>query len=466
MKKIFPLLVLVFISSCLFLSCKKDSFITSADARLSTSVDSLKFDTVFTTTGSITKSFKIFNKNEQKLLLSKVKLGGGANSAFKMNVNGIAATELSNIEVAANDSIYVFVTVTVNPTTANLPFIISDSVMIDFNGRNAKVNLEAYGQNANFIRNGLIVSSINFNNILPYVILGGLQVANTGTLTINAGTKIYCHADAPLIIDGTLICNGTKLQPIVFAGDRLDDPYNGFPASWPGIYFRSTSKDNMLQFTNVKNAYQGLVVDAPASNANPKLILKQCIIDNALDAGLLFTNTKVVAENCLVSNCGRGIEASFGGNYTFTHCTIASYSNNYVLHKKPSVFLTDANGTNQTNALITLLQNCIIYGDAGFVQNEIQTTKVGNNFVVNIDHCLYRAVTDPTNASINVSIKNIDPSFDSVDNSRRVYDFRITKNATAAGLNKGVATTPLLLKDLDDKNRNVGLPDIGAYEKP
>jgi hypothetical protein len=464
MKKLSSFAAIIFLSIGIFSSCKKDSFITSADARLSTSVDSLKFDTVFTTTGSVTKSFKIFNNNEQKLLLSKIKLGGGSTSAFKMNINGIAATELNNIEVAANDSIYVFVTVTVNQTTANLPFIISDSVLIDFNGRNAKVNLEAYGQNAIFIRNGLIIGNVTFTNTQPYVILAGLQVTNTGTLTINAGAKIYCHADAPLIIDGTLICNGTKLQPILFAGDRLDDPYNGFPASWPGIYFRSSSKDNLLQFTNVKNAYQAVVVDAPAANANPKLLLKQCIIDNALDAGLLFTNTKVAAENCLVSNCGRGIDVSYGGNYSFIHCTIASYSNSYVLHKKPSIFLTDANGNNQTNALNTLLQNCIVYGDAGFVQNEIQTTKVGGSFVVNIDHCLYRAVADPTNATINVSIKNIDPAFDSVDNSRRFYDFRITKNATAAGINKGVTTS--LLKDLDDKNRNVGLPDIGAYEKP
>jgi hypothetical protein len=464
MKKLSSFIAIIFLCICIFSSCKKDSFITSTDARLSTSVDSLKFDTVFTTIGSITKSFKIFNNNEQKLLLSKIKLGGGSTSAFKMNVNGIAATELTNIEVAANDSIYVFVTVTVNPTAANLPLIISDSVLIDFNGKNAKVNLEAFGQNAVFIRNGLIIGNVNFTNTLPYVILGGLQVASTGTITMNAGTKIYCHADAPIIIDGNLKCNGTKAQPIIFAGDRLDDPYNGFPASWPGIYFRTTSKDNVLQFTNVKNAYQAVVVDAPATNANPKLILKQCIMDNAFDAGLLFTNTKVVAENCLVSNCGRAVDVSFGGNYSFIHCTIASYSNSYVLHKKPSVFLTDANSNNQTSPLNTLLQNCIIYGDAGFVQNEIQTTKVGGSFAVNIDHCLYRSVADPTNATINVSIKNIDPSFDSIDNSRRFYDFRITKNATAAGTNKGVATS--LLKDLDDKNRNVGLPDIGAYEKP
>ena len=31
------------------------------------------------------------------------------------------------------------------------------------------------------------------------------------------------------------------------------------------------------------------------------------------------------------------------------------------------------------------------------------------------------------------------------------------------GINAGVATG--FLKDLDDKNRNVGLPDMGCYEK-
>src|SRR3954449_13342222 len=85
---------------CLLIySCKKDSFITSSDARLSTSVDSLKYDTVFTSIGSITQSFKINNLNNQKLLLSEVKLMGGATSAFEINVNGIAATSVKDIEV-------------------------------------------------------------------------------------------------------------------------------------------------------------------------------------------------------------------------------------------------------------------------------------------------------------------------------------------------------------------------------
>ncbi len=464
MKNFIVILAGVLVACSIFLSCKKDGFITSKDARLSTSADSLKFDTVFTVTGSVTKSFKILNNNDQKLLLSKIKLSGGVLSPYKMNINGLATAEANNIEIAKNDSIYVFVTVTVNPTTANLPFILSDSISINYNGITRFVQLEAFGQNAVFIRNGLVTGNVTFSNTLPYVILGGLQITNGASVTVNAGAKIYCHADAPIIVDGQLVCNGTKTQPIIFTGDRLDDPYKNFPASWPGIYFRGTSKDNLLQFTSIKNAFQAVVVLQPSVNANPKLILKQSIIDNAFDAGLLCNNSNVIAENCLFSNNGRNVFIEKGGNYSFTHCTVAAYSNNFVLHQKPAVYFSDADATNQTAALSATLRNCIIYGDAGFVENDLQTKKIGSNiFTVNIDRCLYRATTDPSNTVITQSIKNIDPSFDSIDVTRQLYDFRITKNAMAPGINKGIGTA--LLKDLDDKNRNVGIPDLGAYEK-
>ena len=98
------------------------------------SADTLSYDTVFTTVGSITKSFKIFNDNNQKLLLSKVKLAGGAASSFKINVDGTSANEADDVEINANDSIYVFVQVKIDPNTANLPFVIRDSILISYNG--------------------------------------------------------------------------------------------------------------------------------------------------------------------------------------------------------------------------------------------------------------------------------------------------------------------------------------------
>jgi hypothetical protein len=467
MKNIF--LLFIFGGLLLFMatSCKKDSFITSSNARIRISADSIKFDTVFTTTGSIAQSFKIVNENDQQLRLSAVKLMGGNTSAFKININGVAARELNNVEIAANDSIYVFVSVTVNPTVANLPFIISDSIAILYNNSQRWVQLEAFGKNAHFINNNIISTNSTWSNDLPYVILGALRIAENVSLTINPGVKIYAHADAPIIVDGSLIVNGSFENKVIFTSDRLDKPYTDFPASWPGIFFRSNSKNNLLQFADIKNAYQAVVVVEPSNNANPKLIIQQCIIDNAFSTGLFFTNSSVQVINTLISNCANNINIELGGNYSFTHCTAASYSNNYLLHKTPVLSLANFSKQNSnpaTNNLQALFTNCIFWGDNGFINDEIAVSKQGSSsFNVTLSHCLYKAQMDPANTNFITVLKNQDPLFDSIDVSNHYYDFRQLKNVAAPGINKGTNTA--LLIDLDNNNRAVGLPDLGCYEK-
>jgi len=457
------------IAYCLFLlaSCKKDSFITSEFAQVNITADTLKYDTVFTTAGSITKSFKIINDNNQKLRLGKVKLMGGATSAYRMNVNGLATSEITNLDIEANDSIYVFVSVTVNPNAANLPFIVSDSILINYNGNNRYVQLQAYGQNANFLRSRVLTGNVVWTNNLPYVILGSIRIDTTASLTIQAGCKIYSHANAPFIVDGTLTVTGTKANNVLFTGDRLDGDYKDLPASWPGIYFRGSSKNNVLTYAVVKNANQAIVTEKPSINANPKVILQQCIIDNAFDAGILCVNSSLQARNSLISNCGSNININYGGIYNFTHCTVAAYSTNFLNHKNPALSVN--NFTQQAGATLTadlnaVFRNNIFWGDGGLVDNEISVSKQGaNTFTVLFEKNIYRSITDPSNSILNGNIKNADPSFDSINISKNIFDFRITKNGTAPGINAGNATG--FLKDLDDKNRNVGLPDIGCYEK-
>ena len=450
----------------IFSSCKKDSFITSSDALLTTSADSLKYDTVFTNTGSVTQSFKISNPNNQKLLLSRVKLMGGNSSSFKININGALSPEVNNIEIAANDSIYVFVTVSINPNTANLPFIVNDSIEISFNGNSRYVQLQAYGQNANFLRSRILKGNITWSNNLPYVILGSLQVDTGAVLTIQPGCRIYAHADAPFMVDGTLIINGTKADNVVFAGDRLDEDYRDLPASWPGIYFRGSSHNNVLKYTTVKNAYQAIVAEQPSGNANPKITLHQCTVDNAYDAGILCVNSTLQADNSLISNCGKNISIIYGGDYSFTHCTVASYSS-FIIHKSPVLSLNNfaaLNGTTYSANLNALFRNCIFWGENGALDDEVSVSKQGNNnFTVTFDRCLYKVKTDPLNSIFNSSIKNTDPLFDSINVSKRYYDFHISQKPDAPVINKGVATS--FSKDLDDNPRNIGLPDLGCYEK-
>ena len=75
-------------------------------------------------------------------------------------------TEVDNIEINANDSIYVFVQVNVNPTAANLPFILRDSILISYNGNQKFVQLQAYGQNAVFLNTVKLTGNVTWNNTL------------------------------------------------------------------------------------------------------------------------------------------------------------------------------------------------------------------------------------------------------------------------------------------------------------
>src|ERR1700742_2535369 len=89
-------------------SCRKTSFITSMDAELTFSSDTLFFDTVFVTTGSITESVKVINPNNQKLHLTDIRLMGGTQSRFAINIDGSAGPEQDNIDLDAGDSMYIF----------------------------------------------------------------------------------------------------------------------------------------------------------------------------------------------------------------------------------------------------------------------------------------------------------------------------------------------------------------------
>lgn len=445
----------------LFFACNKESFTNNSSVLLKTSVDTLHFDTVFTSTGSTSQFVKIINENNKGVHISSVKLAGGGSSPFKINVDGIAGPQVNNAAVLADDSIYVYVTVSINPTAANLPFIIRDSIEINYNGNKKFVQLDAYGRNAHFFRNRIIKTSEAWNNDLPYVILGGLVVDTNTTLTINKGCQVYSHADAAFIVNGTLQVNGNDSTRVVFTGDRLDEPYKDFPASYPGLIFTDVSKNNVLNYAIIKNAYQGIVVAEPS--AGTKLTLNETIIDNAYDAGLLGINTSITARNLLVSNCGKNIFLVKGGNYNFTHCTAATFSSSYIQHKDPVLAVTNYLN-NSANNLNAVFRNCIFWAEAnGIVNDEVMVLKQGSTaFNVTFDQVLWRTQTNPANSTINGAINNQNPIFDTINTGQKIYSFRLRSGSPAIdkGVNAGVNI------DLDGKPRPVGTkPDLGAYEK-
>jgi hypothetical protein len=356
--------------------------------------------------------------------------------------------------------------VTINPNANQLPFVVQDSIKIDYNGNTRFVQLDALGQNARFLRDKRVTSDTTWNNNLPFVILGSLTVDAGKTLTIEKGTKVYFHADAPMIVRGSLNAIGEKNDStrIQFTGDRLDEYYRDFPGSWPGIYFTETSINNSMKYCIVKNAYQGVIAQNPSTNSVEKLKLNECIFDNIYDVAVGASNSSVSATNCLISNCGYNIFFTAGGNYTINYCTVASYGNNYLQHKNAVLNVSNIVNATTTNSLTANISNSIFYGEGGLVEDEIVLNKQGNTpFVVTFNNVLYKMKSnDPAAANFTGNkLKNIAPNFDSIDNGLRYYNFRLKPISEAINKGNNIGT----LIDLDGNNRVVGLPDLGCFEK-
>ncbi len=442
----------------LYTSCTKDKFITGKNAFLLISDTALHFDTVFATTGSVTKSIKLFNINDQKLRISNITLMGGNNSYFKINVSGSPGTDFSNIDLAAGDSLYLFVTLTAPATNQVLPFFIQDSIRISFNGHTQWVQLDAYGQNAHFLRSASVTKDTTWTNDLPFVILDSFSVAAGATLTIEKGVHVYCHANTPFYIDGNLKINGDKdtADRVVFANDRLDAPYKDQPGTWQGLYFSPRSSGNVLNYAIVKNAKQGIAADNQS-----RITLNQCIVENCAGEGIIAYNSTVKATNCLVSNCGSNVYISGGGNYAFTHCTVAAYSTLYFYHQYPALSVSNSNSDGTAaNALYASFRNCIIYGDGNTVSDETTIDKQGADaFTLSFENTVYKSPGENPLAVYTHCLPQADPMFNTIDAEKNIFDFHL--QVTSPCIDAGAQTGTVV--DLDGNSRTAR-PDIGCYE--
>ena len=224
-------------------SCKKETLLqTGGELRFST--DTLSFDTVFTQYASFTLSIKIYNPQNQKIKVGSVRLEQGDQSFFSLNVDGVSGNRVTDIDVAANDSFYVFATVRIDPTNENNPFIIEDRLIATLNGAEFSIPVYAYGQNAHYYTASLISQNTTWVNDKPYVIVKNAMVDSGVTLTIQPGCKIYMNQDARFFVWGNIIAEGTKQDSIIFQGNRLDRAYfgyEGYPGEWGGFYFFPSS---------------------------------------------------------------------------------------------------------------------------------------------------------------------------------------------------------------------------------
>ena len=68
-------------------SCKPDDNALESDLQaLQFSADTLTFDTVFTTIGSVTRWITIYNPTNRDMVLDEIRLANQANGIFRLNI--------------------------------------------------------------------------------------------------------------------------------------------------------------------------------------------------------------------------------------------------------------------------------------------------------------------------------------------------------------------------------------------
>ncbi|MGV6860983.1 MAG: choice-of-anchor Q domain-containing protein [Putridiphycobacter sp.] len=443
-------------------SCKKP--ISYTKNHLNFSTDSLLFDTIFTTIGSTTKQFKIYNNNASPIKIEEIELMGGDDSPFRINIDGVSGVFHSDLELRKKDSIFAFVEVTLEVNNVSNPLVISDSIRFRTNGKDQYIHLDVWGQDAYFHVNEIVGDSYYlWQNDKPHVIYGAAVVGYPGidsnlTLTIPAGTEIYNHKNAVLLVyKSTLNIQGQMGNEVVFQGDRLESFYDDVPGQWWGIWL-SQAKNCNIDYAVIKNGSVGLQVDTTSSATT--LNLSNTIIDNNDFNNLLINaGANVLVENCVFGKSGGTSVFLFaGGTSNFNNCSFVNYWTGS--RGGPAFALRNwyelENGTIIEKDVNSTIQNSVIYGnsDEEFVIDSIADgTAIFN---VNVSDAVIKRNEIYNYSYLTNVIWNTDPLFVDIT----LNDFHV--NTGSPLIDNGNSSTATS-SSIDGISRGTS-PDIGAYE--
>ncbi len=486
---------------CLLLgwaSCLREpDFITGDAVQLEFSLDTIRFDTVFTERGTITRFFRVRNRSNQPVRISNIFLENGSSSFFRINVDGVPGDNQADIEVFGEDSIYVFVEATIDPDLpiSASPFVIEENLVFQSGETQQKVVIEAWGQNAVYLtgqeggRASLLtcdLGTFSFDDPRPYVIFGQLLV-DSCTLNIPAGKQVYFHGglaraevdsqnvtfnDGWLFIqkDGRLQIEGTVEEPVVLQTDRLESVFQDDPGQWTGVIFAPESRGNTIRYAEIRNSIVGVYVDSAA-----ELSLENVEIAYTAGSGLVGIHSEVEAVNSVFhSNGGSSIQLVHGGSYNFRYCTVATFG-------VDAAAISMANFTCFDDPLVceevgffplnVSIENSILTGSR---RDQIQLLDLFNRedpnaFQVGITNALVRVddlleIQDSlysdffeTICSPCTQLEFFDPLFVDVNED----DYRLDSMSLAIGRAIPIPSIPI---DIINNPRDPSEPDAGAYE--
>lgn len=445
--------ILAILLGALVLMCtaacsNEEEFTTERGAIIGFSSDTIQFDTVFTTIGSSTKTFVVYNHNDKGVRLKNVRLKE-ASSGFRLNLDGQHGTSFDDVELYGGDSLFCFVEVTVGTQGSDLPVLVSDEILFTLeSGVQQSVALKAYGQDAVILHDPNITENTTYADKRPYLIYGGLTIGEGATLTLGAGTRLYFHADAGIDCNGTLYADGAEGE-ITLRGDRLDKmfwylPYDRLDNQWQGICLNTTSTGNYLNNVDIHGGSYGIRATGGGSEA-VKLTMRNSVVHNVGGSGLYLEDCNAIVGNSQISNCRGNCVEVVGGSYVFDFCTVAQFCP-WIAERGNA--LNFSNGSNGAYIPLQRLSftNCLI---TGYAKDEIYgSTADGSDAVFNFQfkNCVLDTPEPATYAEnfIDCTYQTEEQSdnFRTFDTDNFMYDFRLSESSIARG--RGTAEGGLL----------------------
>ncbi|OWK74678.1 hypothetical protein CBW16_04545 [Flavobacteriaceae bacterium JJC] len=455
-------LIFAFSFWCLLtaVACNRDDIsFESPSQLLRFSADTVFCDTVYNQVRSETYAVKIYNDEDKDVMIPKISLEKGATSLYRINVDGKAGTDFTNIPLRKKDSLYIFVEIA--PVANATEAIAEDRIQFQTPAGNQHVTLFSVVQDAEFFiqsasNPNVLNTNTNWTNEKAKIIFGDLKLEAGKTLDIQKGTKVYFHKNSGLKIskNATLNVMGDLGQEVIFRGDRNDTRYDTIPKNWNGIQFETGSKLNM-NYAKVMGGTRGLEMTETDGQ------IKNSIIHTHQEYGIFAVKSNINASNLVMNNCGEADLGIFkGGTYNITHSTLANYWDFNSALPGLGIYATNEyqNGTAVENGPLTLkVNNSIIYGSA---ENMVELKPIsGQTFTTEFNYSLLKYGGKASYAITN-SVKNEDPKF--VNYFTQKMNLRV-KDDSPAKQKGNPAVAALFPLDIVKVSRTSS-PTIGAYQ--
>ncbi|MDB4438417.1 lamin tail domain-containing protein [bacterium] len=138
----------------------------------------------------------------------------------------------------------------------------------------------------------------------PVSVAEAVTIRPGATLTIDAGVMVMLAEDAAILVEGSLLANGTANEPIVFTRATGSNAWPGIEFSGARVWntFSSRSVFEFCRFEHISNevALQAWEVDLEFSN---------CVFETIADTVIRCHDGKIRLTDSLFRDCGEGVNA-------------------------------------------------------------------------------------------------------------------------------------------------------------